>query len=307
MIAAHADWSTDPRKRWVSIARSDGRGWRAAAPAPVGDPAALAAALIAEGAPVAIGLDLPLGVPRGFAEGRAEAGFVDFLRGLARHPGFFAVAPTLEDVSRTRPFYPARGVKGMTRLAHARALGLPDARGLSRLCDRATAERPAGAPVFWTLGANQSGKAAIAAWRDWLAPGLAGGAPYALWPFAGGVHALLARGRAVLAEVYPAEALRHCGLVLRGSKRAQADRAALGDALLGAMDARRVVPSAALRAMVADGFGADAAGEDRFDSVIGLLGLVGVLDGARPDFVPQDEAVRRWEGWVLGQTALPAT
>src|SRR3712207_211963 len=53
------------------------------------------------------------------------------------------------------------------------------------------------------------------------------------------------------------------------------------------------------------GFGADAAGEDRFDSVIGLLGLVGVLDGARPDFVPADPWIRRWEGWVLGQTALP--
>jgi hypothetical protein len=306
MIAAHADWSTDPRKRWVSIARSDGRGWRAEAPVPVGDPAALAAALIAEGAPVAIGLDLPLGVPRGFAQGRMEAGFVDFLRGLAGRPSFFDVAVTLAEVSAARPFYPARGVKGMTRLAHAQALGLDDARGLSRLCDRATAERPAGAPVFWTLGANQSGKAAIAAWRDWLAPGLAAGAPYALWPFEGGVHALLARGRAVLAEVYPAEALRHCGLALRGSKRARADRAALAEALRGAMDARRVAPSLALRAMVADGFGADAAGEDRFDSVIGLLGLVGVLDGARPDFVPDDAAVRRWEGWVLGQTALPA-
>ncbi|CAH0315244.1 hypothetical protein [Roseomonas sp. CECT 9278] len=307
MIAAHADWSIDPRKRWVSIARRDADGWRAQAPVPVGDPAGLAAGLIAEGAPVAIGLDLPLGVPRGFAQGRAEAGFVPFLRGLADRPGFFAVAATLDQVSRDRPFYPARGVKGMTRAAHASALGLADARGLSRLCDRATAERPAGAPVFWTLGANQSGKAAIAAWRDWLAPGLAAGAPYAIWPFDGGIHALLARGRAVLAEVYPAEALRHCALVLRGSKRVQADRAAIADPVLGAMAARRVVPCAALRAMVADGFGADAAGEDRFDSVIGLLGLVGVLDGARPDVVPADDAVRRWEGWVLGQSALPAS
>lgn len=306
MIAAHADWSTDPRKRWVSIARRGADGWRAAAPVPVGDPVALAGALIAEGAPVAIGLDLPLGVPRGFAQARTEAGFVDFLRGLVGRPDFFAVAPTLAEVSRDRPFYPARGVKGMTRAAHAAALGLADARGLSRLCDRATAERPAGAPVFWTLGANQSGKAAIAAWRDWLAPGLASGAPYAIWPFAGGIHALLARGRAVLAEVYPAEALRHCGLVLHGSKRVRADRAAIGQALLAAMDARRVAPCPALRAMVADGFGADAAGEDRFDSVIGLLGLIGVLDGARPDFVPDDDAVRRWEGWVLGQSALPS-
>lgn len=305
MIAAHADWSTDPRKRWVSIARRGSHGWQAAAPVPVGDPAALVAALLAEGVPVAMGLDLPLGVPRGFAAGRTEAGFVPFLRERAGDAGFFSVAATLAEVSRRRPFYPARGVKGMTRAAHAAALGLADAQGLSRLCDRATAERPAGAPVFWTLGANQSGKAAIAAWRDWLAPRLAAGAPYALWPFAGGLHGLLAPGRAVLAEVYPAEALRHCGLVLRGSKRVRADRAAIAPALLEAMAARRVTPDAPLCAAVRDGFGADAAGEDRFDSVIGLLGLIGVIDGLRPDFVPEDPMIRRWEGWVLGQTALP--
>lgn len=305
IVAAHADWSTDPRKRWTTVARRTGRGWRAEAPAPVGDPAAFAAGLIAEGAPVAIGLDLPLGVPRAFAAGRREADFVAFLRGRAATPGFFEVAATLAEVSPDRPFYPARGVKGMTRAAHAAALGLGGAPGLSRLCDRATAERPAGAPVFWTLGANQSGKAAIAAWRDWLAPGLAAGAPYALWPFEGSLHALLAPGRAVLAEVYPAEALRHLALVMGGSKRRQADRAALADPLLAAMAARRVAPSGELRSMVAEGFGGDAAGEDRFDSVIGVLGLIGVLDGARPDFVPADPAIRLWEGWVLGQTALP--
>ncbi|NMJ42598.1 hypothetical protein GWK16_15230 [Roseomonas sp. JC162] len=305
MIAAHADWSIDPRKRWVTVARRGADGWRAEAPVPVGDPATMVGGLLAEGRPVALGLDLPLGVPRAFAAGRAEPGFVDFLRGLAARPAFFAVAPTLAEVSRDRPFYPARGLKGMTRAAHAEALGLGDAGGLSRWCDRATAERPAGAPVFWTLGANQSGKAAIAAWRDWLSPGLAAGAPYALWPFAGALHGLLAPGRAVLAEVYPAEALRHCGIALRGSKRVRADRVAACEALLAAMAVRRVLPAATLRAAIQDGFGADAAGEDRFDSVIGLLGLVGVLDGLRPDFVPEDEAIRRWEGWVLGQTALP--
>jgi len=305
IIAAHADWSIAPGKRWVSIARRGADGWRAEAPQPVGDPAALVASLLAEGAALALGLDLPLGVPRAFAASRPEPDFVAFLRSLADRPGFFEVAASLDEVSHARPFYPARGVKGMTRAAHARALGFRDARDLSRLCDLATATRPAGAPVFWTLGANQSGKAAIAAWRDWLAPALAARAPYALWPFAGGLHALLAPGRAVLAEVYPAEALRHLGLRLRGSKRVQADRAALAPALLAAMAARRVEPSAALRALAGEGFGADAAGEDRFDSVIGLLGLIGVLDGLRPDFVPADEAVRAWEGWVLGQTDLP--
>lgn len=309
ILAAHADWSTDPRKRWVTIARREGRAggaWRAEAPRPVGDPAALVASLLAEGGPVALGLDLPLGLPRDYAAGLATPDFPAFLRGLAATPGFFEVNATLETVCAARPFYPARGVKGMTRAAHAAALGLAGPRSLSRLCDRATAERPAGAPVFWTLGANQSGKAAIAAWRDWLAPALAAGTPrLRLWPFEGGLHELLAPGGAVLAEVYPAEALRQLGLKLTGSKRGQPARRSLAEGLRSAMAMRGVVPSAALEAAVADGFGADAAGEDRFDSVLGLLCLIAVIDGARPDFVPDDPWIRRWEGWVLGQTALP--
>ena len=305
MIAAHADWSIAPAKRWITLARRIGDTWRAEAPAPVGDPAARLAVLLAEGAPVALGLDLPLGLPRDYAAGCTEADFPGFLRGLAARPGFFAVNEGLATVSRDRPFYPARGVKGMTRAAHAQALGLPGPMGLSRWCDRATAERPAGAPLFWTLGANQSGKAAIAAWRDWIVPALVAGAPLRLWPFEGALHDLLAPRHAVLAEVYPAEALRHCGLKLTGSKRARAPRQAAAEPLRAAMAARRVAPSPALADMIGGGFGADAAGEDRFDSLIGLLGLIGVIDGTRPDFVPDDPWIRRWEGWVLGQTALP--
>lgn len=305
MIAAHADWSIAPAKRWITIARRVGDIWHAEACVPVGDPAARLASLLADGAPVALGLDLPLGLPRDYAAGCAEADFPAFLRGLAARPGFFAVNEDLATVSRDRPFYPARGVKGMTRGAHAAALGLSGPMGLSRWCDRATAERPAGAPLFWTLGANQSGKAAIAAWRDWIVPSLASAAPLRLWPFAGGLHDLLAPGTAVLAEVYPAEALRHCGMRLPGSKRAQAARRAVAEALRDAMAARRVRPSPILADMVGDGFGADAAGEDRFDSLVGLLGLIGVINGTRPDFVPEDPWIRHWEGWVLGQTALP--
>ncbi|MCA3366909.1 MAG: hypothetical protein INF79_14980 [Roseomonas sp.] len=305
MIAAHADWSLDARKRWVSIARRQGKHWQASAPRLVGDPASLAVHLLTEGSPAALGLDLPLGVPRGFVSKRAEQDFPAFLTGLAGNTDFFAVSPTLDTVSPARPFYPARGIKGMTRLAHAAALGLPDAAGLSRLCDRATAERPAGAPVFWTLGANQSGKAAISAWRDWLAPALAAGAPLKLWPFAGALHDLLRPGQLAIAEVYPAEALRHLGLKLSGSKRAEAPRRTLAPALRDAMAALYVTPDAALAEMIQTGFGSDAAGEDRFDSLIGLLGLIGVVDGKRPDFIPEDPMIRTWEGWVLGQTALP--
>jgi hypothetical protein len=76
-------------------------------------------------------------------------------------------------------------------------------------------------------------------------------------------------------------------------------------ALRDAMATLHVSPNATLAEMIQAGFGADAPGEDRFDSLIGLLGLIGVLDGKRPDFVPEDPMITSWEGWVLGQTALP--
>ncbi len=300
-MAAHADWSAHPGKRWVSVARRDGAGWVAEDPAPVGDPLAMAAALLAAG-PAVLGLDVPLGVPRGWAAARPEAGFVDFLRSRAGDARFFTVAPSLDLVAPGAPFYPARGIKGMTRAAHAAALGLDGAAALSRWCDRATAERPAGAPVFWTLGANQSGKAAIACWRDWLAPALAAGAPYAVWPFDGAaLRAMVAPGRLVLAEVYPAQALRVLGLRLCGSKRRAADRRALAPALRAAMAGLGVRGAPGLE----HGFGEDAAGEDRLDSLLGLLNLIAVLDGHAWDGAPEDAMVRRWEGWVLGQRRMP--
>jgi len=271
----------------------------------VGDPAALTASLLAGGGPLVLGLDLPLGLPRAAAALRPEADFSAFLRRLPALPDFVRVNEGLETVSPDRPFYPARGLRGMTRAAHAAALGYAGPADLSRLCDRATAERPAGAPLFWTLGANQTGKAAIAAWRDWLAPALAAGAPLRLWPFEGGLHGLMAPGLAVLAETYPAEAMRQLGIRLPGSKRDRVARHAAAPALRAAMERLTVEPSPALAAAIGEGFGADAAGEDRLDSLFGLLCVIAVLDGARPDFVPDDPWVRRWEGWVLGQTALP--
>ncbi len=307
LLAAHADWSIDPRKRFVTIARHGTRGWTVAAPVPVGDVATFPERLriAAAGAPVALGVDFPLGLPRAYA-GRLGAGdFPGFLRGLAHRPTFFEVCARLEEISPDRPFYPARGIKGMTRAAHAAALGLDTAAGLSRACDRATAIRPAGAPLFWTLGANQVGKAAITAWRDMLVPALARGAAIDLWPFAGPFRALLRPGRVALAETYPAEALRHLSLRLAGSKRRQTDRQALADDLRAAMAGLNARPHSALAEAIAEGFGAGADGEDRFDSLLGALCVINVLAGNRPDTTPDDPWLTSWEGWVLGQTDLP--
>ena len=170
---------------------------------------------------------------------------------------------------------------------------------------RATSERPAGAPLFWTLGANQSGKAAISAWRDLLLPAVAGPRPPALWPFEGPFRSLFEPGRVAVAETYPAEAMRQIGLRMDGSKRRQTDRARLADGLHRALHEAGAMPEPALSESIGSGFGADSAGEDRFDSLLGLLCVLAVVDGRRPDTAPADPWVQRWEGWVLGQTALP--
>jgi hypothetical protein len=307
-LAAHADWSVDPRKRWMAVAQREGAGWRLQAPRPVGPVESLLARLSHEaaGGAVALGVDLPIGVPRAYAATRPEPDFLGFLAGLRGSPDFFRVCAELPDVASHRPFYPMRGLAGMTRMAHAAALGLTGAADLSRVCDRATSERPAGAPVFWTLGANQSGKAAAAAWRDLLLPAIGGPVDVRVWPFAGSFRSLLVPGAIALAETYPAEALRHFGLRMRGSKRRQADRAALAEPLLAAMPSLDAAPDPAMTHSVADGFGSDAAGEDRFDCTLGVLCVLNVLAGSRPDSAPNDPWIRRWEGWVLGQTALPA-
>ncbi len=286
----------------MTVATGSPGAWTVEAPCPVGDLATLFGRLTAGGEAVALGVDFPLGLPRLYAARHATAAdFPSFLRSLVDRPRFFTVCTRLEELSADQPFYPQRGSAGMTRLSHAAALGLGDAAGLSRQCDRATAERPAGAPLFWTLGANQSGKAAISAWRDLLLPALATAAPPSLWPFDGPLLSLLRPGRVAVAETYPAEAMRQLGLRMGGSKRRQADRAALQGPLCTVMARLGAAGTPALAAALAAGFGGDAAAEDRFDSVLGLLCLLGVLAGQRADTAPQDRWIQRWEGWVLGQ------
>ncbi len=260
---------------------------------------------IAQSAPIALGADFPIGLPRAYAARHLNRidSFPAFLRGLPERPGFLSVCGVLGEVGPERPFYPMRGVHGMTRLSHALALGLDSAAGLSRACDAATPIRPAGAPLFWTLGANQTGKAAISAWRDLLLPALDGPNPPALWPFDGPLRRLLNEDRVVVAETYPAEAMRQLGLRMGGSKRRHADRLALAPAIRAEMARLFATPDPALERSMADGFGRDAAGEDRMDCVIGLLCVLQVLSGQRPDTAPDDPWIQRWEGWVLGQAS----
>ena len=309
-LAVHADWSVDARKRWMCVAVPVTTGWQLMIQ-PVGAVETLLPRLLAaaRGGPVALGVDFPIGLPRAYAAGRTgdftgafTGDFPGFLRDAP--PGFFDVADTIDDVSPGRPFYPRRGRLGMTRLSLAHALGFATTAELSRQCDRATAARPAGAPLFWTLGANQVGKAAISAWLSLLRPALAAPEPPALWPFDGPFRSLLAPGRVAIAETYPAEAMRQLNLTMGGSKRRHADRLALMPAVRDVMAQYKAAPDPALDSLLTTGMGADPAGEDRLDCLLGLLCVLRVLQGAK-DAAPPEPWITRWEGWVLGQ-AWPA-
>jgi hypothetical protein len=134
-----------------------------------------------------------------------------------------------------------------------------------------------------------------------LIPALQSKTPPLLWPFDGAFRALLRPANLVIAETYPAEALRQLNLRLRGSKRRQSDRRHLADALLSTLADLQARPSSTLSAAIHAGFGPAADGEDPFDSLLGVLCVLNVLAGRRTDTAPEQAAIRLWEGWVLGQ------
>lgn len=56
-----------------------------------------------------------------------------------------------------------------------------------------------------------------------------------------------------------------------------------------------------LDSLISDGFGATQVGEDQFDAVVGLLGMLAVVLGIRAEGAPKDGAVSSVEGWIFGQ------
>jgi hypothetical protein len=169
--------------------------------------------------------------------------------------------------------------------------------------------RRAASPLFWTLGGQQVGKAAIHGWREVLGPGLReANLDLSLWPFSGRLETLLAAGRLVAVETYPAECYTHLGVAFsrrrrgfRSGKRVQADRAANAGRLLAWAEQAGVRLEPPLRAALLDGFGLSQDGEDPFDTTIGLFGMLNIILGYRPLYEPEDPVIRSIEGWIFGQ------
>ena len=307
-LIAHADWGTDRRKRQVAVARlaragGDGQAsYVVESLAPATDGPGFFSQLRAAAGPgqAIAGFDFPIGVPRSYAAAAGITAFPALLAALGTPPwqSFHLVAARPEEISLYRPFYPMR--PGGSRRAHlSAALGLPAA-DLRRRCEGNDAES-----LFWTLGGKQVGKGALLGWQLIAAarrdpPGVR------LWPFDGPLPELLTgHAQTVVAETYPREYYRHLGPAAgpgRWSKRRRADRLRQVSGLFSWARSLPVEWDAGIRQRVESGFADDRNGEDEFDAVIGLLGMIAVVAGSLDDGVPSDDpAVISTEGWILGR------
>jgi hypothetical protein len=310
-LVVHADWSASAAKRWMATAAlQPGGRYLATMAEPVGEPERLLMRLRRSAGKAGIllaGFDFPIGLPERYAR---ACGIDDFLAvlplfGTGEWRDFYRVARQPNEISLQRPFYPMRpGEARQSSLSGA--LGVAGMNDLRRACELAHPGRRPAAPLFWTLGGQQVGKAAISGWQQVLAPGLRQGGDHAavIWPFSGRLVDLLQPGATVLAETYPAEYYAHLGVRFSprtGGKRAQAARRANAAALMNWVEQAGLDLVPELGAALESGFGPRPEGEDAFDAVVGLFGMLNLLLGLRPLDEPVGARLRKIEGWILGQ------
>ena len=302
----HADWSMHDHKKWMATAKRTKLGWQVTAPRLVPSTSEFLDSWLLGGQSVLAGFDFPIGLPAAFGKNTGFSDFPQALSEFGKGPwnDFFLVADRVDDISSTRPFYPRTYPKGRRQADLLAALGVKSMDELLRACDRKTLTRRAACSIFWTLGGNQVGKAAIDGWRSVIQPSLRRGAR--LWPFHGRLDDLSKSSGCVLCETYPQEAYSHLGVQLRqgGSKRRQDDRRDACAPLFSWAKVRGVNFTDELQETLLDGFGPSASGEDPFDALAGLLSMIEVTDQRRAEGSTPNAVGVAWEGWILGQSAL---
>jgi hypothetical protein len=301
----HADWSKQPGKRWLAWATRQPNGrFLVDDLRPVGLLTSFWPRLRAglpQAALTVAGFDFPIGLPKAYAD---QVGVTDFLAllprlGTGEWADFYLVAETADQIGLKRPFYPYK--PGGTKQQHLlNALNLDHMDQLRRLCDLPGDNHSAAAPLFWTLGAQQVGKAAISGWQELLAPALREkDTAVALWPFAGEWDDLCRPGQTIVVEAYPAAYYRPLG-IKSVNKRNPVSRKAACQSLLKWAAEYSVAMVDWVETAVRDGFGPKASGEDPFDALVGLLGLLNPLLNEQPITVPIKPDIRQIEGWIFG-------
>jgi hypothetical protein len=296
----HSDWSVAPAKRWTASALRSRDRWlidRLVQTPPANE---FLDFLFAHESTLA-GFDFPIGLPR-FYLSKTELNFRELMSTPAseRTRRFFTFVETLSQVSPAQPFY-RKHPRGGYHKDLREALGATSFEDLLRECDRATINRPRAESIFWLVGAKQVGKAALSGWQDILIPALARQAR--LWPFDGALSALDAN-TLTLAETYPAEVYRHIGMKRPVGKRSQNGRRAAGEVMLEWASKHQVKFSQQVERLILCGFGEGNNGEDPFDAVVGLCGMIEVCDGRRAEAPDALWSSQPGEGWILGQTEI---
>lgn len=173
----HADWGTDPSKRWLARARlgSDG-GFTAETARPVGDHTELIPSIrndIGSKGCALVGFDFPIGIPASYARLAGITDFKSFLCGVGdgKWADFHTVARMSSEISVQRPFYPF--APGQKRQAHLlSALGVDSIDDLRRECEKQQPGRRAACPLFGPLvqirlAKEQSSDGETCWLRDW--------------------------------------------------------------------------------------------------------------------------------------------
>jgi hypothetical protein len=306
-LVYHADWGSDASKRWCAKAICNGDGhYTISAPEKVLNPGLLVAQLRREAGDSGcafVGFDFPIGIPAYYAERAGVSSFRALLPKLGHGEwrDFYRVCDKPEQISVHRPFYPNGQYKGRLKQDLFHAHGVNSVEPLLRRCERSGGGRKQPCCLFWTLGANQVGKAAIAGWQQVLAPAIKNKEPVYLWPFDGTLQSLLMPGRIIVAETYPAESYGWFSDKRLGSKGDAEARAMFAVSLLQWAETRNVIVKDELRVAMQNGF--QRGEDDAFDAVVGLFGMLDLVQGTRPSGEPTEPPVNTIEGWILGRKA----
>jgi hypothetical protein len=297
-----ADWSVDPRKRWMARAdlTSEDR-YLLYPPETAGKPSNLVSRIrqiVSHRRTALIGFDFPIGLPRSYAK---AVGIVSWRQALYQFgssgwENFYNVS---NDPSLYNPFFPLpkrTGEKGNYRKQLVEKLGFTKFDQLKRRCDiQAKAES-----LFYTLGPKQVGRAAINGWREVLGPAMD---QIHFWPFDGRLSQLLESTGIVVAEIYPREAYRQLDISVGPgtgrSKRRREDRKAVSLGLLSRIKKNDWISiTKAAESCFVWGFNSD----DDFDAMISLISMIQILVGIYTCALPEnDSKVLSIEGWILGQ------
>lgn len=307
-LIVHADWGSQPTKRWMARATYSGFSYLLEPPEAVGNLENYLQRLMSAagaGGCVLLGFDFPIGLPYSYAQ---KAGVTSFLNSVSRFGqgewrDFFQVAESADQISIHRPFYPHRP-GGTSHQQLLDALGFQSIDDLRRSCEKSPPLTRPAAPLFWTLGAQQVGKAALIGWKKVIIPSFNNPSlNTAIWPFSGPISELLQPGRIIITETYPAHYLHQLNLIKpskRFSKRRQADRTDIAARLMKIADENSIKVHPKLKNQMQVGFGSNKDGEDQFDAVLGLFGMLPYFTKLQPLPEPSNPKITQIEGWILG-------